>query len=160
MSQLNQALLLSANLLKTLSSIVLVGLILSCSSQQPIPSCGENPNTLYAKLGSQAGIEKIVDGLIQAIGRDQQIFHYFREANVSHFRAGLIQHFCDIANGPCRYQGDSMQQIHTGMNISEGDFNRLVELLIEVLEQLDYDIPIQNQLIARLAPLRSQVIKI
>ncbi|NVJ61012.1 MAG: group 1 truncated hemoglobin [Gammaproteobacteria bacterium] len=126
-----------------------------------IGCAGKEPKvTLYQQMGSQQGINQLVDQLIIKIGNDNQIFHYFAKANVTHFRKGLVQHFCAVADGPCRYEGDSMKQIHTGMNINEKDFNHLVELLIEVMNELNYSTGVQNQLLKRLAPMRENIIYI
>jgi hemoglobin len=115
-------------------------------------------SSLYERLGGQSGLENITDSFIHAIAKDDQIFHYFAKSDVTHFRDGFIKHLCDISNGPCRYQGDSMVDIHTGMNINEADFNRIVELLVKAMEQNSIAYTTQNQLLARLAPLRGQII--
>ncbi len=104
-------------------------------------------------------IEAIADQLIQNIGHDKTIFPYFAKANVTHFRNGFIQHLCDVTNGPCNYSGDTMQAIHTGMNINESDFNHLVELLIDAMTQSKVPHRTQNKLLARLAPMRAQIIE-
>jgi hemoglobin len=114
--------------------------------------------TLYDKLGGEQGINTIVGHLVQNIGHDEQVFHYFAEANVDRFKKHLALHLCDISDGPCHYDGDSMQQIHDGMEINERDFNHLVDLLIDAMYKSDVPHPIQNQLLARLAPLRSDII--
>nr|WP_052026420.1 group 1 truncated hemoglobin [Pseudoalteromonas rubra] len=116
--------------------------------------------TLFQQIGGQAGLERLVDLFIQQIGRDKAILPYFAKANVSHFRQGFITHLCDTLDGPCEYQGDSMVQIHTGMQITEADFNRVVELLINVMIEAGIAHTTQNQILARLAPLRGEVIKI
>lgn len=114
--------------------------------------------TLYAKLGGEAGVDKIVNNLVQNIGHDKQVFHYFAEANVTRFKENLAWHLCDISDGPCTYTGDNMQLIHDGMSINERDFNHLVDLLIDAMYQADVPHPVQNQLLARLAPLRKDII--
>lgn len=116
--------------------------------------------TLYQQIGGQAGLERLVDLFIQQIGRDKAILPYFAKANVSHFRQGFITHLCDTLDGSCDYQGDSMVQIHTGMQITEADFNRVVELLINAMTEAGIAHTTQNQILARLAPLRGEVIKI
>ncbi|WP_125558643.1 group I truncated hemoglobin [Pseudoalteromonas rubra] len=116
--------------------------------------------SLYQQIGGQAGLERLVDLFIQQIGRDKAILPYFAKANVSHFRQGFITHLCDTLDGPCEYQGDSMVQIHTGMKITEADFNRVVELLINAMTEAGIAHTTQNQILSKLAPLRSKMIKI
>ena len=50
--------------------------------------------------------------------------------------------------------------MHTGMNISEKDFNRVVELLINAMDEQQIPQRLQNTLLERLAPMRSEVINI
>ena len=65
---------------------------------------------------------------------------------------------CTSVNGPCEYNGDSMVDIHTGMNIDEKDFNRVVELLIAAMEDEGIGYSTQNKVLKALAPLRSDII--
>lgn len=133
------------------SLLIVVGLLISgCATT--------SQKTLYEQLGGEAGINNIVENLVQEIGQDQQVFHYFAEARVSRFKENLIEHFCAISDGPCSYTGDNMVDIHTGMNINEKDFNHLVDLLINAMDTEGIPHRIQNQLIARLAPLRKDII--
>ena len=131
-------------------------LLTACSTN----SLTTNQSSLYQTLGSEQGIKQIVDNLVIKISKDKQVFPYFAKASVSHFKQGLEMHFCAISNGPCEYTGDSMVDIHTGMNINEADFNRLVELLVEVMEESGVKYTTQNKLLAELAPMRAEIIKI
>ncbi len=125
-------------------------LLASCATIQP-------SSTLYERLGGAKGLEQIVDDFIANIGNDEQVFHYFAKSNVTRFRQGFINHICELAAGPCKYEGDSMVDVHTGMNITESDFNRVVELLVDALEKNNVSYPVQNELLAILAPMRSEI---
>lgn len=114
--------------------------------------------SLYQQLGGEQGVNSLVDNFIKRIGHDKQIFHFFADSKISHFRQGFIQHLCAISDGPCQYTGDNMVDIHTGMQVKEGDFNHVVQLLIDAMNDSGIDTPVQNALLARLAPLRSDII--
>lgn len=126
-----------------------------------LSACSNIANlTLYQQLDGQAGLERLVDSFINQIGNDEQIIHYFEHANISHFREGFINHLCVLTDGPCEYTRDSMVEIHTGMNITEADFNHVVDLLINAMNEQHIDHTVQNKILAKMAPLRSQIIKI
>ncbi|KKL90470.1 hypothetical protein LCGC14_1904360 [marine sediment metagenome] len=126
-----------------------------------LSACSNIANlTLYQQLDGQAGLERLVDSFINQIGNDEQIIHYFEHANISHFREGFINHLCVLTDGPCKYTRDSMVEIHTGMNISEADFNQVVDLLINAMNEQNIEHPVQNKILAKMAPLRSEIIKI
>lgn len=123
--------------------------------------CTTQPNTsLYQQLGEQAGLEKLTDSFITQIGNDKQVFHYFEHSSISHFRQGFISHLCSLVEGPCEYKGDSMVAIHTGMNINEKDFNHVVDLLINAMNEQNIPHTVQNKILAKMAPLRGEIIKI
>ena len=115
---------------------------------------------MYQQLGGQTGLDRLVDSFINQIGHDEQIIHYFEHANISHFREGFINHLCVLTDGPCEYTRDSMVEIHTGMHINEADFNHVVDLLINAMNEQNIDHTVQNKILAKMAPLRSEIIKI
>jgi hemoglobin len=138
--------------LKTLFTTLSLSLLLSSCTSQSL-----SQPTLYDKLGGQKGVDAIVNSFITQIGRDKQILPYFSDARISHFREKITAHFCMLADGPCLYEGDTMIDIHTGMHINESDFNRVVDLLIKAMDEQRIPHRIQNQLLLRLAPLRSDI---
>lgn len=151
--------MLRSILLFTCSLLLAVGCTTTTSSTTS-PNSTTTPQNpiLYEQLGGGAGLEKIVDSFIDNIGKDPQILPYFADAKVSHFRTFFLEHLCAVSDGPCTYTGDSMEDIHTGMHIDEADFNRVVELLVDALEQNHIPFTTQNRLLERLAPLRGGVI--
>ena len=139
-------------MMKTLFTFVFAVMLVGCASS--------NNSTLYQQINGEQGVEKLVDSFINQIGRDEQILAYFKQTNVAHFRQGFITHLCSVTDGPCEYEGDNMVDIHTGMNISKKDFNRVVELLINAMDEQQIPQTVQNQILSRLAPLRPEVIDI
>lgn len=143
--------------------LFLISVLVACSTQNQTvinKQASTEQKTLYQALGGAPKVEQIVDAFILNIANDPDVISYFTHANVDHFRKGFIQHFCEATDGPCTFSGDSMREIHTGMNITEGDFNRVVELLVKALEESQVSYPLQNQILKKLAPLRADVIKI
>lgn len=122
-------------------------------------ACQSNQVTLFEQIGGEQGNEKLVDAFINQIGNDPQTLVFFENSSVGHFRAGFLAHLCDVLDGPCEYRGDNMVAIHRGMNIREADFNRVVELMIAAMDDVQIPTPVQNQILARLAPMRGEIIK-
>jgi len=124
----------------------------SHNSEQTQPS-------LYEKMGGKPALDNIIDNLINIIGQDDVVFAHFAQSNVTRFKDQLTVFLCHLADGPCQYKGDSMEDIHQGMYINKNEFNHFVELFIEAMDAADISYPIQNLLLARLAPLRKTIIK-
>ncbi len=117
-----------------------------------------SPPPLYQAIGGHSKIEEITDHFITQIEYSEDIFPYFQAADVERFREKFIEHLCAHTDGPCEYTGDSMQQVHDGMNINERDFNTTVDLLVKAMEASGLDYPLQNKILHRLAPTRGDMI--
>ncbi|TNC89913.1 MAG: group 1 truncated hemoglobin, partial [Thalassolituus sp.] len=85
--------------------------------------------TLYDDLGGKEGIAVVVDGFINEISYDQNIVKFFAQTDIKRLREKLEEQLCMVSDGPCDYTGDSMEDVHAGMQITTGEFNRVVELL-------------------------------
>lgn len=116
------------------------------------------PVSLYNELGGKPKIAEIVDNFITEIEFNQEIFAYFEESDVGRFREKLNEHICFLINGPCEYTGDSMVDVHTGMDMSERDFNLGVDLFINAMEKADVAHTTQNKILHILAKTRKEII--
>lgn len=123
----------------------------ACSTMQPADS-------LYSQLGEQEGIEQLTDAFIEHIQYDKEILPYFIKTDIVRFREKFIEQMCMISGGPCQYTGDSMSEVHGGMNINEHHFNALVDDLITAMESINLATGTQNQLLNLLAPMRKDII--
>lgn len=119
----------------------------------------ETEVSLYQEIGKMPAIDKLIDNLVNIIGQDDVVFSHFAQSNVTHFKEKLTLFLCNITDGPCEYEGDTMEDIHRGMHINKNQFNHFVELFITAMDASNISYPVQNQLLARLAPLRKNIIK-
>jgi len=115
-------------------------------------------DSYYEELGGRTGVENIVDNFINEISYDQHIVTFFEGSDIARLREKLIEQFCKESGGPCEYTGDSMKDVHAGMNISTGEFNRVVELLQTAMDKAGTPQRAQNRLIRSLAPMRPDII--
>lgn len=124
-----------------------------------VTGCQQSPeSTLYQRLGGEAGVENIVDGVLSGIEQDQSIVHHFADTDVPRFRRLLIEQFCELSGGPCKYTGVSMQESHTGFQITQAHFDALVNHLISAMQQQRVAVEAQNEFLALLAPMYKDVV--
>jgi hemoglobin len=138
--------------MRTLLLAVVLSLV-ACAQQPP------KDDSLYLALGQQAGITRIVEGMLLNIAADPRIVQHFESVDIVRLRNKLVEQICAEAGGPCTYTGDSMEESHKGQNLTPSDFNALVENLQDAMSAQGVEMPAQNRLLARLAPMRAQIIE-
>ena len=127
-----------------------------------------DPNSLYARLGGQAGVEKVV-GLfvIEVLGDgkdkkgDPRIKKKFShpKMNAERLVTNLTAFICANTGGPCKYTGLSMMQSHRNMGVTQGEFNALVEDLNAALKAAKVGDKERIELLNALAPLAAQIVE-
>ncbi len=139
--------------MRLLISLLLALTLAACAQQPP------KDDSLYRDLGEREGITRIVEGMLLNIAKDARIVKHFKNVDIDRLRDKLVEQFCVEAGGPCTYTGDSMEESHKGQNLTRSDFNALVEDLQDAMDAQGIPQPAQNRLLARLAPMRGQVIE-
>jgi hemoglobin len=139
------------NQMKLLMGAVLVFVLSGCAAQTA-------NNTLYADLGGRPTLTKIADNFIEEISFDATIYPFFVKSDIKRFRTMFIDHLCVTTDGPCEYKGDTMLKVHQGQKISEGVFNKTVDLLTAAMTKAEVSYALQNRVLARLAPMREEII--
>lgn len=129
-------------------------LMLTLSGCQTTPT----GTTLYDQLGGKPVIEKVADRFVRLVIIDPRVEKHFKDTDLDRFYEKLVEHLCQISDGGCAYTGDDMPTVHKGMNISELEFNVIVENLQLALNEAKVPLSAQNQLLARLAPMRGEII--
>ena len=115
-------------------------------------------DTLFADLGGQAGIDKIVEASVENYLADDRIKAVFEESNMDRVRAQFKVQFCQIAGGPCQYTGHNMAEAHRGLKLTNADFNAVVEDLQDAMDKVGIPFATQNRFLARLAPMQRHVV--
>ena len=115
-------------------------------------------DVLFADMGGQAGIDKIVDASVDNYLADDRIKAIFDESNIDRLRAEFKVQFCQVAGGPCAYKGHDMTEAHKGLHLTNADFNAVVEDLQDAMDKVGVPFTVQNRFLARLAPMQHQVV--
>lgn len=116
-------------------------------------------DTLYQDLGRREGITRIVETLSPIILADPRINKTFADVDMKHLRVHLVEQFCVVSGGPEVYKGKDMKTMHTDLQITQAMFNALVENLQQAMDKQGVPSRVQNRLLAKLAPMQSQIIE-
>ena len=131
--------------------------LLGCAGpvEKPAPA---GKDALYRELGGSPGITHVVDAFLPRINGDARINGLFLKVDHDDLRRLVIEQLCAATGGPCTYTGRSMEEAHSGLNLTNADFNAFVEDLIAAMNQLKVRKSSQQKLLALLAPMKPQIV--
>lgn len=104
------------------------------------------------------GVNRIVDGMLDRSVADPRIAGIFAATDMVRLRRTLKEQFCYILNGGCAYTGRTMQATHADMGLQPADMGALVEHLQLAMDAEGVPFRTQNRFLAKLAPMRRDVV--
>jgi len=99
------------------------------------------PGSLFSRLGGHDVIVGITDDFVAAVLTDPRLRRYFPNAQgqnvqgLTDLKKRVVELLCDTSGGPCVYTGRDMRTAHTGMGITEADWNTAVDVFSGALEK-------------------------
>src|SRR5882762_6088603 len=107
-----------------------------------IPAGSHDKKSLYTRLGGYDAIALVVDDFITRLATDkrfERFFAGFSTDSKKRLRQHILDQFCVAAGGPCVYMGRDMKTTHTGLGITEADWNAAAKHLVAALDK--YKVP-------------------
>ncbi len=132
--------------------VVLFLFLLSACAQQ------SRKQSFYDILGGEQAIAKIADEVVAELHSDVRLKDLFVDTDDEYFKARLREHLCELTGGGCEYTGLAMEEAHSGLNLTEAQFNYFVDANRRGMTKAGISIANQNRLLAILAPMRAQII--
>ena len=114
---------------------------------------------LYERLGGLPTVRLVVDDLVGRVGADTRINRFFAQSNVPLVKERLTHLFCELSGGPCTYLGADMKNAHSGMGISNADFDAVIENLGAALDKFKVPAREKDELLAVLRPMRKDIVE-
>ena len=113
---------------------------------------------LYQSLGGRRGVERLAEATVKQLVDDRRINVFFADGNPAESRRLLAEKLCELSDGGCVYTGRPMEEAHSGLNLSDADFEAFVEDLIVAMNAQKVPVDAQRQLLQRLGALRPQIV--
>jgi hemoglobin len=117
-----------------------------------------NEPGLFQEFGGKEGLTRIMDDFMVNLLADARTAPFFKDVDQARVKDKLVEQFCDILNGGCKYAGAAMKPIHSQLNINREHFNALVEQLQLAMDKNRVPFRAQNKLLAVLAPMHRDII--
>ncbi|AYQ32504.1 group 1 truncated hemoglobin [Runella sp. SP2] len=144
-------------------SVALVFIMSSCKKEEEAA-----PKSLYERLGGVDAISAVVDQFITNVAADPNMVRTFtpllqevqkgNTARLTALRNNLIDQIGEASGGPQKYKGKDMVTAHKGMNITDTEFNSLVNDLVMALNKFNVPSTEQNELLGVLGGLKGQIV--
>ncbi len=115
-------------------------------------------NTLYERLGGENAIKAVVDQFVANNNADEMIAHRWKSSDVASLKEYLAELICQATGGPCFYTGVSLDVAHSGLKITEEEFNRVAVNLGNALDKFSVPQKEKGELLAIIGSLKGQVV--
>jgi hemoglobin len=125
----------------------------ACSAQAQ-----SNPAPLYQALGEKPGITALADDFVNRLKANERIGKMFDDIKPAYLKEQFVDQFCELSGGPCKYEGEEMKKSHEKLGVDKAQFNLVVELLQRSMDARGIPFTVQNQLLAKLAPMHREII--
>ena len=129
----------------------------------PAETAAPSDKPLFERLGGLDAISAVVDEFLANVVADARINARFANADAKHLRQMLIDQICDATGGGpivgCKYTGKSMVEVHTGMKITDEEFNALVEDLVKALDKFKVPEKEKGEVMAFVATLKKDIVE-
>jgi hemoglobin len=100
--------------------------------------------TAYERAGGFSSVRRIVSEFYERVLGSPVISHHFEDVAMPRLIEHQTRFISFLMGGPVpAYTDEHLQHVHAGFGITLGEFDEMVELLVETLE--DFDIPADDR---------------
>ncbi len=149
---------------RSLSLLLLSGIVSACATMEPAPSLYKRL-TVVDPTGTpqrgRAAIALMVDDFVANVVADPRVSGRFTSLPgpaVAKFKSNLADQICEATGGPCSYLGRDMKTTHTGMGITEAEWNATVEDLVKALDKHKIGAKEKSELLGILGPMKGEIV--
>lgn len=139
-------------------------LMMSSHSTPALAQCGPAPakeKSLYERLGGYDPLAAVVDEFIKRLGEDKQLARFLvglSDDSKKKLRQHVLNQFCQATGGPCIYTGREMKTVHTGLKITESDWDIAAKALVGTLEKFKVPKKEQDEVVAFVTTLKKDIV--
>ena len=143
--------------MRTTAMLLFTVLLSACAGTPRAPDAAAS-GTLWDALGREAGVGTVIDDTIARAHADPAIADLFADTDDAYLKERLLEQICAAAGGGCTYTGLSMEEAHSGMQITEEEFGLFVAHLVAAMDQAAVPKATQERLIGLLAPMKPEIV--
>jgi hemoglobin len=121
----------------------------------------KSQESLYKRIGGYDAIALVSDDFIGKLASDKQLSVFVKGLSVDsqkRLRQHLVDFLCNATGGPCLYLGRDMKTAHTGLNISESDWNLAANMLAETLDKFNVGSKEKDEVLGAVVSIKGQIV--
>jgi len=118
-------------------------------------------DSLYKRLGGYDALAAVTDDFIARLAGDPQLTKFFiglNDDSKKKVRQHVLDFLCANTGGPCLYLGRDMKTAHTGLHITEAEWNLAGNHLVESLDKFKVPDREKNEVLAAITALKPQIV--
>ncbi|MGH0033782.1 MAG: group I truncated hemoglobin [Myxococcota bacterium] len=89
--------------------------------------------TLFERIGGESTIDALVERFYERVLADPELAPFFEGASMERLRKMQKEFFAAALDGPIRYSGQSLAEVHAGRGIQLKHMARFVEHMLQTL---------------------------
>lgn len=127
----------------------------------PPQAVAQQQKSLYQRLGGYDALAAVTDDFIGRLASDDQLKRFFvghNKAGITRIRQHVIDFLCVATGGPCAYTGQDMKTAHTGLGITEEDWNASVRDLNATLDKFHVPPQEKSEVLAAISGLKGDIV--
>jgi hemoglobin len=117
--------------------------------------------SLYTRLGGYDALVAVTKDFIGRLATDPQLAKFFtglNDTSKARVEAHVIDFLCVATGGPCIYTGQDMKTAHTGLHITDADWNTSAAHLTETLNKFKVPQKEQSEVMAAISGLKGDIV--
>jgi hemoglobin len=118
-------------------------------------------NNPYHRLGGYDAIAAVTDDFIGRLAGDPQLHRFFTGLSTDSqkkLRQHVVDFLCSATGGPCVYTGRDMKTSHTGLGITEADWDFSVKHLVATLDKFKVPEKEKNEVLGAISGLKGDIV--
>jgi hemoglobin len=127
----------------------------------PQPPQTAAPASLYQRLGGYDAISAVTDEFLHRMITDRQLGRFFvglSTPSKDTLRQHVVEFLCHQTGGPCSYVGRGIDEVHTGLGITEPDWKIAVGVLSATLDKFHVPATEKGELISAVAKFKDDIV--
>jgi len=122
----------------------------------------QSGKSLYERVGGYDALSAVVDDFIGRLATDQKFARFFvgfSTDSKKRLRQHILDQFCEATGGPCVYTGRTMKVSHSGLGITEAEWDAAAKHLVASLDKFKVPEKEKSEILGFVTGLKADIVE-